>query len=145
MTDTKNTRFDDVEDIAQRLASGRTSRKSLIQQASRFRKNGRHDLANNIKEALALALELDQYPQFTAQALRLQERASQMTAEEKLQLRVTLDFHGSRDILTDVLVAWQSLFSARGMEISTQDVFTMMALNSAAEFEELTGEPIARQ
>lgn len=68
-----------------------------------------------------------------------------MTAEEKLQLRVTLDFHGSRDILTDVLVAWQSLFSARGMEISTQDVFTMMALNSAAEFEELTGEPIARQ
>ncbi|HEJ7304555.1 hypothetical protein GST45_00025 [Serratia marcescens] len=143
MTDTKNTRFDDVEDIAQRLASGRTLRKSLIQQASRFRKNGRHDLANNIKEALAL--ELDQYPQFTAQALRLQERASQMTAEERLQLRVTLDFHGSHDILTDVLVAWQSFFSARGMEISTQDVFTMMALNSAAEFEQVTGEPIARQ
>lgn len=68
-----------------------------------------------------------------------------MTAEEKLQLRVTLDFHSSRDILTDVLVAWQSFFSARGMEISTQDVFTMMALNSAAEFEQVTGEPIARQ
>lgn len=143
MTDTKNTRFDDVEDIAQRLASGHTSRKSLIQQASRFRKNGRHDLANNIKEALAL--ELDQYPQFTAQALRLQERASHLRADEKMQLRVALDFHGGRDILTDVLVAWQSFFNARGMEISTSDVLTMMALESAAEFERVTGEPIARQ
>ncbi|EOD4813131.1 hypothetical protein ACUNI3_19210 [Serratia sp. IR-2025] len=143
MTEKKNTRFDNVDDIAQRLASGRTTRKSLTQQASRFRKNGRHDLANNIKEAMSR--EVDQYPQFTAQALRLQDRAAPMTADEKMQLRVTLDFHGSRDILTDVLVAWQSFFSARGMEISTSDVFTMMALESAAEFERVTGEPIARQ
>ncbi|HEJ7028071.1 TPA: hypothetical protein SMF53_004427 [Serratia marcescens] len=143
MADTKNTRFDDVEDIAQRLASGRTLRKSLIQQASRFRKNGRHDLANNIKEALAL--ELDQYPQHTAQARRLEERAAPMTAEEKLQLRVTLDFHGQRDLLTDVIVAWQAFYAARGMEISSKDVFTMMTLESAADFEQVTGEPIARQ
>ncbi|EOD4813965.1 MULTISPECIES: hypothetical protein [Serratia] len=143
MIEKKNTRFDNVDDIAQRLASGRTSRKSLTQQASRFRKNGRHDLANNIKEAMSR--EVDQYPQFTAQALRLQDRAAQMTADEKMQLRVALDFHGSRDILTDVLVAWQSFFSARGMEISTSDVLTIMALESAADFERVTGEPIARQ
>ncbi|KXJ00557.1 hypothetical protein AN414_24425, partial [Serratia marcescens] len=109
----------------------------------RFRKNGRPDLADNIAEALAQ--HDNQYAHFESQRLRLAERGAPMTADEKMQLRVALDFHGSRDILTDVLVAWQSFFSARGMEISTSDVLTIMALESAADFERVTGEPIARQ
>ena len=132
-----------VSAVARRLANGDVTKRSLQQQASRFRRQGRHDLADNIKAALSK--EVDQYPQHTAQARRLAERAEPMSAEDKLKLRVTLDFHGQTDLLTDVLVAWQSFFEARGMEVSTSDLFTLIALEKAGEFEELTGESIARQ
>lgn len=132
-----------VSAVARRLANGDVTKRSLQQQASRFRRQGRHDLADNIKAALSK--EVDQYPQHTAQARRLAERAEPMSAEDKLKLRVTLDFHGQTDLLTDVLVAWQSFFEARGMEVSTSDLFTIWALEKAGEFEELTGESIARQ
>ncbi|ERK08532.1 hypothetical protein L580_1925 [Serratia fonticola AU-P3(3)] len=132
-----------VSAVARRLANGDVTKRSLQQQASRFRRQGRHDLADNIKAALSK--EVDQYPQHTAQARRLAERAERMSAEDKLKLRVTLELHGQTDLLTDVLVAWQSFFEARGMEVSTSDLFTMWALEKAGEFEELTGESIARQ
>lgn len=132
-----------VSAVARRLANGDVTKRSLQQQASRFRRQGRHDLADNIKAALSK--EVDQYPQHTAQARRLAERAERMSAEDKLKLRVTLDLHGQTDLLTDVLVAWQSFFEARGMEVSTSDLFTIWALEKAGEFEELTGESIARQ
>ncbi|MBC3248755.1 hypothetical protein BFS14_18690 [Serratia fonticola] len=132
-----------VSAVARRLANGDVTKRSLQQQASRFRRQGRHDLADNIKAALSK--EVDQYPQHTAQARRLAERAERMSAEDKLKLRVTLELHGQTDLLTDVLVAWQSFFEARGMEVSTSDLFTIWALEKAGEFEELTGESIARQ
>lgn len=132
-----------VPAVARRLANGDVTKRSLQQQASRFRRQGRHDLAENIVEAMSQ--EVDQYPQHTAQARRLAERAEPMSAEDKLKLRVTLDFHSQTDLLTDVLVAWQSFFEARGMEVSTSDLFTVWALEKAGELEELTGEQIARQ
>lgn len=132
-----------VSAVARRLANGDVTKRSLQQQASRFRRQGRHDLADNIKAALSK--EVDQYPQHTAQARRLAERAEPMSAEDKLKLRVTLDFHGQTDLLTDVLVAWQSFFEARGMEVSTSDLLNIWALEKAGDFEELTGESIARQ
>lgn len=138
-----STRYNDVPAIARRLANGDVSRKSLREQASRFRKNGRPDLADNIAEALAQ--HDNQYAHFESQRLRLAERGAPMSEEEKMHLRVTLDFHSQKDLLTDALVAWQSFFEARGMELSTSDLFTMWAIEKAQEFEELTGEPIARQ
>lgn len=132
-----------VSAVARRLANGDVTKRSLQQQASRFRRQGRHDLADNIKAALSK--EVDQYPQHTAQARRLAGRAEPMSAEDKLKLRVTLDFHGQTDLLTDVLVAWQSFFEARGMEVSTSDLLNIWALEKAGDFEELTGESIARQ
>lgn len=132
-----------VSAVARRLANGDVTKRSLQQQASRFRRQGRHDLAENIVEAMSQ--EADQYPNFTAQALRLADRAEPMTADEILQLRLTLDMWNGSTILTDTLVAYQSFFEARGMQVSTSDLFTMWALEKAGEFEQLTGESIARQ
>ena len=132
-----------VPAVARRLANGDVTKRSLQQQASRFRRQGRHDLAENIVEAMSQ--EVDQYPNFTAQALRLADRAEPMTMEEKLKLRLTLDMWNGSTVLTDTLVAWQSFYSARGIEVTTSDLFTVWALQAAGDFESLTGEQIARQ
>lgn len=132
-----------VSAVARRLANGDVTKRSLQQQASRFRRQGRHDLAENIVEAMSQ--EVDQYPNFTAQALRLADRAEPMTMEEKLKLRLTLDMWNGSTILTDTLAAWQSFYSARGIEVTTSDLFTMWSLEKAGEFEQLVGESIARQ
>lgn len=138
-----STKYDNVADILNRLATGKITRRSLQQAASRFRKLGEHELAANCRAALEH--ENIQFRHFEQQRDRLAERAEPMSEDDKLKLRLTLDMWNGSTVLTDTLVAYQSFFEARGMEVSTSDLFTMWALEKAGEFEELTGESIARQ
>ncbi|HFJ4330075.1 hypothetical protein [Serratia liquefaciens] len=139
----EKTKYDDVSDILNRLATGKITRRSLQQKASRFKAAGKQTLAENC--LAALEHENIKFRHFDQQRSRLGERAEPMTIEEKLKLRLTLDMWNGSTILTDTLVAWQSFFEARGMEVSTGDLFSMWALEKASEFEVLTGESIARQ
>ncbi|KJP08268.1 hypothetical protein [Enterobacter hormaechei] len=131
----------DVEKMVERVDRGDLSRSTLYAQRSRFRTAGRTAEA----EAISKALEMTN-PHASGvlrQSQRLATKMKEMDAEKALELKATVALFASKsaDLQASVMLAFQSLFEAKGVPMELDEVLAYLMLKASADFEDMTGEP----
>lgn len=131
----------DTEKLVERVDRGDLSRSTLYAQRSRFRTAGRTAEA----EAISKALEMTN-PHASGvlrQSQRLATKMKEMDAEKALELKATVALFASKsaDLQASVMLAFQSLFEAKGVPMELDEVLAYLMLKASADFEDMTGEP----
>ena len=130
----------DVERMVDRIDQRDLSRSTLQAQRSRFKAAGRMEEV----EAIGKALELTKSKAsgVLRQSQRLATKITEMDAEKALELKATVALFASKstDLQASIVLAFQSLFEAKGVTLDHDEVMALLMLKASADFEDMTGE-----
>lgn len=130
----------DVGKMVERIDQRDLSRSTLYAQRSRFRSAGRTAEA----EAIGKALEMtsNRASAVLRQSQRLAGKFTEMDAEKALELKAAVALFASQstDLQASIMLAFQSLFEAKGVPMEYDEVMAFILLNAADQFERMTGE-----
>ncbi|CAM6299421.1 Phage protein [Citrobacter sedlakii] len=129
-----------VEKMVERVDHRDLSRKTLIETRSRMKAAGRMAEVEAITEALELTKS--SASGVLRQSQRLTSKVTEMSAEKALEVKAAVSLFASKtvDMQTSIVLAYQSLFEARGVPMEYDEVMAYILLNAAAQFEQTTGE-----
>ncbi|MDM3066117.1 hypothetical protein [Citrobacter sp. CK180] len=130
----------DVDRMVRNVDHGDVTRETLFQQRSRYKKQGKK--AEVVAITRALELTKCAASGVLRQAQRLAVNFDGMDAEKALELKATVAAYAlkSTDLQASVVLAFQSLFHAKGIELSFDECMTYLMLFSMDHFEKITGE-----
>ncbi|HID7828274.1 TPA: hypothetical protein ACXICQ_002791 [Enterobacter hormaechei] len=130
----------DVEKMVDRIDRHDLSRSTLQAQRSRFKSAGRLEEAEAIKKALEMTS--NSASAVLRQSKRLAANFDGMDAEKALALKATVAAYASQstDLQASVVLAFQSLFEAKGVPVDYDECMTYLMLFSMDHFEKITGE-----
>lgn len=130
----------DVEKMVDRIDQRDLSRSTLQAQRSRFKSAGRLAEAEAIKKALEMTS--NSASAVLRQSKRLAANFDGMDAEKALALKATVAAYASQstDLQASVVLAFQSLFEAKGVPVDYDECMTYLMLFSMDHFEKITGE-----
>ncbi len=129
----------DVEKMVERIDQRDLSRSTLQGQRSRFKAAGRTAEA----EAIGKALEMTRSASSVLrQSQRLAGKITEMDAEKAIELKATVSLFASKstDMQASIVLAFQSLFEAKGVTMEYDEVMAFIMLQAADQFERITGE-----
>lgn len=130
----------DVGKMVERIDQRDLSRSTLYAQRSRFRSAGLTAEA----EAIGKALEMtsNRASALLRQSQRLAGKITEMDAEKALELKAAVALFASQstDLQASIVLAFQSLFEAKGVPMEYDEVMAFILLNAADQFERMTGE-----
>ncbi|ELY2512052.1 MULTISPECIES: hypothetical protein [Enterobacteriaceae] len=130
----------DVEKMVDRIDRHDLSRSTLQAQRSRFKSAGRLEEAEAIKKALEMTS--NSASAVLRQSKRLAANFDGMDAEKALALKATVAAYASQstDLQASVVLAFQSLFHAKGVPMEYEEVSAYLSLYAMDHFEKITGE-----
>lgn len=130
----------DVEKMVDRIDRHDLSRSTLQAQRSRFKSAGRLEEAEAIKKALEMTS--NSASAVLRQSKRLAANFDGMDAEKALALKATVAAYASQstDLQASVVLAFQSLFQAKGVPMEYEEVSAYLSLYAMDHFEKITGE-----
>lgn len=130
----------DVEKMVERVDQRDLTRKTLTETRSRMKAAGRMRQV----EAITQALELTKTSAsgVMRQSQRLAANITEMDAEKALEMKAAVALFASKstDLQASIVLAFQSLFEAKGVSLSFNEVMAFILLNAADQFERITGE-----
>ncbi|EEX2516501.1 hypothetical protein EMO33_14685 [Escherichia coli] len=134
------TSYTDVNDMVNRIDQRDITRRTLEQYRSRFKAQGRTEEVEAITQALKLTS--NSASAFLRQSKRLAANFDGMDAEKALALKATVAAYASQstDLQASVVLAFQSLFEAKGVPVDYDECMTYLMLFSMDHFEKITGE-----
>lgn len=130
----------DVEKMVERVDQRDLTRKTLTETRSRMKAAGRLEEAEAIKKALEMTS--NSASAVLRQSKRLAANFDGMDAEKALALKATVAAYASQstDLQASVVLAFQSLFQAKGVPVDYDECMTYLMLFSMDHFEKITGE-----
>ncbi|MCW3459842.1 hypothetical protein [Escherichia coli] len=130
----------DVEKMVLRVDQRDLTRKTLTETRSRMKAAGRMKEV----EAITQALEMTKSSAsgVLRQSQRLAGKITEMDAEKALELKAAVALFASQstDLQASIVLAFQSLFEAKGVPMEYDGVMAFILLNAADQFERMTGE-----
>ncbi|ELY4668756.1 hypothetical protein SM019_003451 [Cronobacter sakazakii] len=130
----------DVEKMVERIDQRDLRRSTLQAQRSRFKAAGRTAEA----EAIGKALEMTKSSAsgVMRQSQRIAAKVTEMDAEKALEMKAAVALFASKstDLQASIVLAFQSLFEAKGVPMEYDEVMAYIMLNAADQFERITGE-----
>ncbi|EPB8923511.1 hypothetical protein ACRTTR_002924 [Escherichia coli] len=132
--------YTDVNDMVNRIDQRDITRRTLEQYRSRFKAQGRTEEVEAITQALKMTS--NSASAVLRQSKRLAANFDGMDAEKALALKATVAAYASQstDLQASVVIAFQSLFEAKGVPVEFDEVMTYLMLFSMDHFEKITGE-----
>lgn len=132
--------YTDVNDMVNRIDQRDITRRTLEQYRSRFKAQGRTEEVEAITQALKLTS--NSASAVLRQSKRLAANFDGMDAEKALALKATVAAYASQstDLQASVVLAFQSLFEAKGVPVDYDECMTYLMLFSMDHFEKITGE-----
>ncbi|WP_314419033.1 hypothetical protein [Pseudescherichia vulneris] len=135
--------YSDVETLIDRIDQRLTTRRSLVELRSRFKKQGKTAEVDAITEALR---RTDQ-PAYgiMRQNERLQDKLEVMDPTKALELKAAVNMYTEKNRTThanlqvSVALAYQGMFESRGVSMDYEETMSLILLNAAEQFERLTG------
>ncbi|EML2807413.1 hypothetical protein PVM11_07420 [Enterobacter roggenkampii] len=129
-----------VEKMVSRIDNHDLSRSTLQAQRSRFKSAGRLEEAEAIKKALEMTS--NSASAVLRQSKRLAANFDGMDVEKALALKATVAAYApkSTGLQASVILAFQSLFEAKGVPMEYDECMTYLMLFSMDHFEKITGE-----
>lgn len=136
--------YSDVDTLTWRVDQRLTSRKSLIELRSRFKKLNKTAEV----EAITEALNRTEQPAYgiMRQNERLIDKLEVMDASQALELKAAVNMYTEKNRTThanlqvSVVLAYQGMFEARGVPMDYDETMSFILLNAAEQFERLTGD-----
>lgn len=130
----------DVNDLVHRVDQRDISRRTLEQYRSRFKAQGRMEEVEAITQALKMTS--NSASAVLRQSKRLAANFDGMDSEKALELKATVAAYASQstDLQASVVLAFQSLFEAKGVPVDYDECMTYLMLFSMDHFEKITGE-----
>lgn len=130
----------DVEKMVDRVDHGDTRRQTLTEARSRFKAQGRMEEVEAITQALELTKS--KASGVLRQSQRIATKITEMDAEKALELKAAVALFASKstDLQASIVLAFQSLFEAKGVPMEYDEVMAYIMLNAADQFERITGE-----
>ncbi|MBJ9353673.1 hypothetical protein GHT41_08355 [Citrobacter koseri] len=131
--------YTDVNDMVNRIDQRDITRRTLEQYRSRFKAQGRTQEVEAITQALRMTS--NSASAVLRQSQRLAGKITEMDAEKALELKATVALFASKstDLQASLILAFQSLFSAKGVPMDYDEVMAFILLNAADQFERITG------
>ncbi|EGI4586361.1 TPA: hypothetical protein PBP72_004131 [Escherichia coli] len=130
----------DVEKMVERVDQRDLTRKTLTETRSRMKAAGRMREV----EAITQALELTKSSAsgVMRQSQRIAAKVTEMDTEKALEMKATVALFASKptDLQASIVLAFQSLFEAKGVPMEYDEVMAYIMLNAADHFERITGE-----
>ena len=132
--------YTDVNDMVNRIDQRDITRRTLEQYRSRFKAQGRTEEVEAITQALKLTS--NSASAVLRQSKRLAANFDGMDAEKALALKATVAAYASQstDLQASVVLAFQSLFQAKGVPMEYEEVSAYLSLYAMDHFEKITGE-----
>lgn len=132
--------YTDVNDMVNRIDQRDITRRTLEQYRSRFKAQGRTEEVEAITQALKLTS--NSASAVLRQSKRLAANFDGMDAEKALALKATVAAYASQstDLQASVVLAFQSLFEAKGVPVDYDECMTYLMLFSMDHFEKIAGE-----
>ncbi|HFQ3053769.1 TPA: hypothetical protein ACHQLR_000811 [Enterobacter hormaechei] len=132
--------YTDVNDMVNRIDQRDITRRTLEQYRSRFKAQGRMKEV----EAITQALEFTKSSAsgVMRQSQRIAAKVTEMDAEKALEVKAAVALFASKstDLQASIVLAFQSLFEAKGVPMEYDEVMAYIMLNAADQFERITGE-----
>lgn len=132
--------YTDVNDMVNRIDQRDITRRTLEQYRSRFKAQGRTEEVEAITQALKMTS--NSASGVLRQSQRLAANFDGMDSEKALELKATVAAYASQstDLQASVVLAFQSLFEAKGVPMEYDECMTYLMLFSMDHFEKITGE-----
>lgn len=132
--------YTDVNDMVNRIDQRDITRRTLEQYRSRFKAQGRMEEVEAITQALKMTS--GRSSGVLRQSQRLAGKITEMDAEKALKLKAAVALFASQstDLQASIVLAFQSLFEAKGVPMEYDEVMAFLLLNAADQFERMTGE-----
>lgn len=129
-----------VDRMVRNVDHGDVTRETLFQQRSRYKKAGKMAEVEAITEALELTKCAASG--VLRQAQRLAANFDGMDSEKALALKATVAAYASKstDLQASVVLAFQSLFEAKGVPMDYDEVSAYLMLYAMDHFDRITGE-----
>ncbi|WP_213792089.1 hypothetical protein [Klebsiella aerogenes] len=132
--------YTDVNDMVNRIDQRDITRRTLEQYRSRFKAQGRMKEVEAITQALGMTS--NRASAVLRQSQRLAGIITEMDAEKALELKAAVALFAckSTDLQASVVLAFRSLFEAKGVPMEYDEVMAFIMLQAADQFERITGE-----
>ena len=132
--------YTDVNDMVNRIDQRDITRRTLEQYRSRFKAQGRMKEVEAITQALGMTS--NRASAVLRQSQRLAGKITEMDAEKALELKAAVALFAckSTDLQASVVLAFRSLFEAKGVPMEYDEVMAFIMLQAADQFERITGE-----
>lgn len=132
--------YTDVNDMVNRIDQRDITRRTLEQYRSRFKAQGRTQEVEAITQALKMTS--NSASGVLRQSQRLAANFDGMDSEKALELKATVAAYASQstDLQASVVLAFQSLFEAKGVPMEYDEVCVYLTLHAMDHFEKITGE-----
>ena len=132
--------YTDVNDMVNRIDQRDITRRTLEQYRSRFKAQGRMKEVEGITQALGMTS--NRASAVLRQSQRLAGKITEMDAEKALELKAAVALFAckSTDLQASVVLAFRSLFEAKGVPMEYDEVMAFIMLQAADQFERITGE-----
>lgn len=132
--------YTDVNDMVNRIDQRDITRRTLEQYRSRFKAQGRMKEVEAITQALGMTS--NRASAVLRQSQRLAGKITEMGAEKALELKAAVALFAckSTDLQASVVLAFRSLFEAKGVPMEYDEVMAFIMLQAADQFERITGE-----
>lgn len=132
--------YTDVNDMVNRIDQRDITRRTLEQYRSRFKAQGRMKEVEAITQALEMTS--NRASAVLRQSQRLAGKITEMDAEKALEMKATVALFASKstDLQVSIVLAFQSLFEAKGVPMEYDEVMAFIMLQAADQFERITGE-----
>ena len=132
--------YTDVNDMVNRIDQRDITRRTLEQYRSRFKAQGRMKEVEEITQALGMTS--NRASAVLRQSQRLAGKITEMDAEKALELKAAVALFAckSTDLQASVVLAFRSLFEAKGVPMEYDEVMAFIMLQAADQFERITGE-----
>lgn len=116
------------------------TRKTLTETRSRMKAAGRMGEVEAITQALELTKS--KASGVMRQSQRIAAKVTEMDAEKALEVKAAVSLFASKstDMQASIVLAFQSLFEAKGVPMKYDEVMAFIMLQAADQFERITGE-----
>ena len=130
----------DVEKMIDRVDQRDLTRKTLTETRSRMKAAGRMGEVEAITQALELTKS--KVSGVMRQSQRIAAKVTEMDAEKALEVKAAVSLFASKstDMQASIVLAFQSLFEAKGVPMEYDEVMAFIMLQAADQFERITGE-----
>ncbi|EKY3262103.1 hypothetical protein R2297_002292 [Cronobacter sakazakii] len=130
----------DVEKLVERVDQRDLTRKTLTETRSRMKAAGRMEEVEAITQALELTKS--KASGVMRQSQRIAAKVTEMDAEKALEVKAAVSLFASKstDLQASIVLAFQSLFEAKGVPMEYDEVMAFIMLQAADQFERVTGE-----